>query len=40
MDQFSEELQPAQVAVFLGYAAGAGQALIDRELYLPKSWTR
>src|SRR5262249_58556208 len=29
----------AQVAVYLTYAAPAGHALIDRELYLPKSWT-
>jgi SRSO17 transposase len=29
----------AQVAVYLGYAAPAGHALIDRELYLPRSWT-
>ena len=29
----------AQVAVRLGYAAPRGHALIDRELYLPKSWT-
>jgi SRSO17 transposase len=27
-----------QVAVFLAYAAPGGVALIDRELYLPKSW--
>src|SRR4029453_3692127 len=29
----------AQVAVYLAYAAPGGQALIDRELYLPRSWT-
>jgi SRSO17 transposase len=29
----------AQVAVYLGYAGRGGHALIDRELYLPKSWT-
>ena len=28
-----------QVAVFLAYAAPGGVALVDRELYLPKSWT-
>ena len=28
-----------QVGVFLGYASGHGHALIDRELYLPQSWT-
>jgi SRSO17 transposase len=29
----------AQVAVYLAYAAQAGTALIDRALYLPRSWT-
>ena len=28
-----------QVGVFLAYASRFGHALIDRELYLPKSWT-
>src|SRR5215208_4872274 len=28
----------AQVAVYLVYAAEAGHAVIDRELYLPKGW--
>jgi DDE superfamily endonuclease len=28
-----------QVGVFLAYASRAGRALIDRELYLPRSWT-
>ena len=32
-------IENAQVAVYLGYAALAGHALIDRELYLPRSWT-
>jgi len=32
-------IENAQVAVYLGYAAPGGHALIDRELYLPKSWT-
>ena len=27
-----------QLGVFCGYATGKGRALIDRELYLPKSW--
>jgi SRSO17 transposase len=31
-------IENSQVAVFLTYAAPAGHALIDRELYLPKSW--
>jgi SRSO17 transposase len=28
-----------QVGVFLAYASPKGRALIDRELYLPRSWT-
>jgi SRSO17 transposase len=32
-------IENAQVAVYLGYAAPGGHALIDRELYLPASWT-
>jgi SRSO17 transposase len=28
-----------QVGVFLAYAAPGGVALVDRDLYLPKSWT-
>src|SRR5436305_2735604 len=28
-----------QIGVFLGYASSRGHALIDRELYLPRSWT-
>jgi SRSO17 transposase len=28
----------AQVAVYLAYAGTAGHAMIDRELYLPRSW--
>ena len=32
-------IENAQVAVYLGYAAPAGHALIDRELYLPRPWT-
>jgi len=28
-----------QVGVFLAYASAHGHALIDRELYLPRSWT-
>jgi SRSO17 transposase len=31
-------IENAQVAVYLGYAAPRGHALIDRELYLPVSW--
>ena len=33
-------VENAQVAVYLTYAAPGGHALIDRELYLPRSWTR
>src|SRR3954462_2327758 len=32
-------IENSQVAVYLAYAARDGHALIDRELYLPKSWT-
>jgi SRSO17 transposase len=32
-------IENAQVAVFLTYAGAGGHALIDRELYLPESWT-
>lgn len=31
-------IENSQVAVYLAYAAPAGHALIDRRLYLPKSW--
>jgi SRSO17 transposase len=31
-------IENAQVAVYLTYAAPGGHALIDRELYLPRSW--
>src|ERR1700741_3658759 len=27
-----------QIGVFLAYASGCGHTLLDRELYLPKSW--
>jgi SRSO17 transposase len=33
-------VENAQVAVYLTYAAPAGHALIDRELYLPQSWAK
>ncbi|MBV9312552.1 MAG: IS701 family transposase, partial [Pseudonocardia sp.] len=32
-------IENAQVAVYLTYAGKGGHAMIDRELYLPKSWT-
>jgi SRSO17 transposase len=32
-------IENAQVAVYLVYAARAGHAIIDRELYVPRSWT-
>lgn len=32
-------IENSQVAVYLTYAAPTGYALIDRALYLPKSWT-
>jgi SRSO17 transposase len=31
-------VENAQVAVYLTYAAPRGHALIDRALYLPRSW--
>src|SRR5918911_1169881 len=33
------KIDNCQIGVFLGYATSAGRALIDRELYLPKTWT-
>ena len=32
-------VENAQVAVYLVYASSSGHAVIDRELYLPRSWT-
>jgi len=32
-------IENAQVAVYAAYAGRGGHALIDRELYLPRSWT-
>lgn len=32
-------VENAQVGVYLTYAGRAGHAMIDRELYLPRSWT-
>jgi SRSO17 transposase len=32
-------IENSQVAVYLTYAAPRGHALVDRELYLPESWT-
>lgn len=32
-------VENCQLGVFCAYATGQGRALIDRELYLPKSWT-
>lgn len=31
-------VENCQIGVFLGYASGKGQALIDRALYLPQEW--
>jgi SRSO17 transposase len=33
-------IENCQIGVFLGYASRHGQALIDRALYLPKSWAQ
>ena len=32
-------VENCQIGVFLGYAAPAGRTFLDRELYLPTSWT-
>ncbi len=32
-------VENCQIGAFLAYASGRGHALIDRELYLPESWT-
>src|SRR4051812_48683303 len=32
-------IENAQVGVYLGYATRHGHAMVDRELYLPRSWT-
>jgi SRSO17 transposase len=34
------QIENSQVAVYLTYATGKGHALMDRALYLPKSWTQ
>jgi SRSO17 transposase len=33
-------IENSQVGVFLAYASRYGQALVDRRLYLPESWTK
>jgi SRSO17 transposase len=33
------KIDNCQIGTFLAYASGKGRALIDRELYLPTSWT-
>ena len=33
-------VENCQLGVFLAYASARGRALVDRELYLPKSWTQ
>jgi SRSO17 transposase len=32
-------IENCQIGVFLAYASARGHTLLDRELYLPKSWT-
>ena len=32
-------VENCQLGVFLAYTTGKGRTLIDRQLYLPKSWT-
>ena len=34
------KVENCQIGVFLGYASGLGQVLLDRELYLPAAWTQ
>ncbi len=34
------QIENCQVGVFLAYISSKGQSLIDRRLYLPKSWTQ
>jgi SRSO17 transposase len=38
VDDTASWIEHAQVAVYLSYGGPAGDAMIDRELYLPKSW--
>ena len=33
-------IENCQIGVFVAYASPHGQVLLDRELYLPKEWTR
>ena len=33
-------IENCQIGVFVTYASQAGQTLVDREVYLPKSWTQ
>ena len=33
------KVENCQLGVFLAYASAKGRAMIDRELYLPESWT-
>ncbi|MFI6984271.1 IS701 family transposase [Embleya sp. NPDC050154] len=35
----SGKIDNCQIGVFVAYASRRGRALVDRELYLPKSWT-
>ncbi|MGX1885803.1 IS701 family transposase [Streptomyces sp. NPDC055287] len=36
----SGKIDNCQIGVFAAYATSRGRALVDRELYLPKSWTK
>lgn len=36
----SGKIDNCQIGVFAAYATGRGRALVDRELYLPKCWTK
>ena len=34
------KIENCQIGVFLAYVSNAGQALVDRQLYLPKEWAK
>lgn len=36
----SGQIDNCPIGVFAAYATARGRALVDRELYLPKSWTK
>ncbi|WP_327591238.1 transposase [Nonomuraea sp. NBC_00507] len=38
--QLPGRIENSQVAVYLAYSTPRGHAAIDRELYVPRSWTQ